>query len=117
MGRYDTDTTADGINIILAVCTRIAQSTDAITSDTVTMTHADGWAEDVLLCGINTGYHVYLDMGADGIQTDTTKFEFILDSTNFGSTARKWNIMATQIECDSLARWANPEFRIIFDLN
>lgn len=104
MGRYDTDAIAGNGNIIIAVCTRTALSTDAITSDTMKVTHADGWSEDVVFCGINTGYHIYLDMGADGIQTDTTKVEFILDSTNFGKTPRMWNIMATQIECNSLSR-------------
>jgi len=66
-------------------------------TDTLTLVHAGGRTEPTLLCGYNTGHHVYLDMAS----TDTMAFiRFRLDSTRFGTFNRIWNIKASQIECN-----------------
>ena len=53
------------------------------------------------LCGYNTGYHVYLEMGAVGTSPSTKAYiKFDLDSANWKSYNRRWNILASQIECD-----------------
>jgi len=74
-------------------------------TDYVSLVHSAGTTtreETTHLCGYNTGYHVYLDMGAVGTSPSTNAYiEFKLDSTNWASYARKWNVMASQIECDS----------------
>ena len=57
--------------------------------------------ETTHLCGYNTGYHVYLDMGAVGTYPPTQAYiEIKLDSDNWSSFNRRWNILASQIECD-----------------
>lgn len=53
------------------------------------------------LCGYNTGYHVYLEMGAVGTEPSTKAYiKFDLDTANWKSYNRRWNILASQIECD-----------------
>ena len=53
------------------------------------------------LCGYNTGYHVYLEMGAVGTEpTSKAYIKFDLDTANWKSYNRRWNILASQIECD-----------------
>jgi len=74
------------------------------TTDYVSLVHSAGTTtrtEPTHLCGYNTGYHVYLDMGAVGTSPSTKAYiEFKLDSANWASYNRKWNVMASQIECD-----------------
>ena len=49
------------------------------------------------ICGVNTGQHIYLDAGA---YSDTSAtFSAVLTGT---STARKWRILVSQIQCSSL---------------
>ena len=44
---------------------------------------------------------VYLDMGAVGTDPPTQAYiELKLDSDNWSSFSRRWNILASQIECD-----------------
>lgn len=70
-------------------------------TDMVTLGHGSGREESTTLCGYNSGQHVYLDLGTAGSTTTTDAFiKFRLDSTTFSSFNRKWNIKASQIECD-----------------
>lgn len=79
-------------------------SDSGTTTDYVTLTHSAGSTtrdETTHLCGYNPGYHVYLDMGATGSSPSSTAGITIkLDTTNWSSYKRKWNILASQIECD-----------------
>jgi len=79
-------------------------TTTAPATDYVSLVHSAGSTtrtETSHLCGYNTGYHVYLDMGAVGTSpTNNAYIEFKLDSTIWASYARKWNVMASQMECD-----------------
>jgi len=74
------------------------------TTDYVSLVHSTGSStrtETTALCGYNTGYHVYLEMGAVGTSPSTKAYiKFDLDSANWKSYNRRWNILASQIECD-----------------
>ena len=53
------------------------------------------------LCGYNTGYHVYLEMGAVGASPGSRAAIAIkLDTANWAAYSRRWSILASQIECD-----------------
>jgi len=47
-----------------------------------------------VICGMNTGQHIYMDMGAASTATATVAFTFA-----GASTTRMWEIKATQIPC------------------
>merc|ERR1712080_23425 len=53
-----------------------------------------------VICGINTGYHMYLDIG--GAEADTATLEFYLGQTG----TRSWNVKVSQIACT--ASWRAP---------
>jgi len=50
------------------------------------------------LCGYNPGHHVYIDMN-NPEDNDYGKMSIHLDSSHWGTFARSWNIMVSQIEC------------------
>jgi len=56
-----------------------------------------------VICGSNAGQHIYVEMGNSG-STDTAELTF---SFAGASTARTWEIKATQIPCG--ANWRQPE--------
>jgi len=53
------------------------------------------------ICGTNTGYHMYTEFGTSS--TDTVALTVTYGST---ATAKSWNILLSQIECD--ATWKAP---------
>lgn len=53
-----------------------------------------------VICGINSGYHMYLEMGT--LSTDTSTLSFYLGNTG----SRQWNIKVQQISCT--ANWRVP---------
>jgi len=55
------------------------------------------------ICGLNTGQHIYVEMGNSG-STDTATLAFAFAGA---STARTWEIKATQVPCG--ASWRQPE--------
>lgn len=67
-------------------------SSCTIASDSFTATGQTG-VNPPVICGINTGYHMYLEMGATS--TDTATLALYLGSTG----NRQWNIKITQISC------------------
>jgi len=79
-------------------------SDSGTTTDYVSLFHSAGSTtreETTHLCGLNTGYHVYLEMGAVGSSaTGQAYIEFKLDTTNWATFKRRWNLLASQIECD-----------------
>jgi len=54
------------------------------------------------ICGINTGYHMYVEMGT--LAADTATLSTYLGSGNTGT--RQWNVKITQITCT--APWRVP---------
>lgn len=50
------------------------------------------------LCGYNPGHHVYIDMN-NPEDNDYGKLNIHLDYSHWGTYARSWNIMVSQIEC------------------
>ena len=80
-------------------------SDSGTTTDYVTLVHSAGSTtreETSHLCGYNTGQHVYLDMGAVGTWPPTQAYiQIKMDSDNWSSYNRRWNILASQLECDS----------------
>jgi len=69
-------------------------STCTIASDSFTATGQTG-VNPPIICGINSGYHMYLEMGTTA--TDTATLALYLGSTG----SRQWNIKITQISCTS----------------
>lgn len=74
-------------------------STCTIASDSFTATGQTG-VNPPVICGINSGYHMYLETGTTS--TDTATLSFYLGSTG----SRQWNIKVTQISCT--ADWRVP---------
>jgi len=61
--------------------------------DSFIVTGTSGLSSPVI-CGINTGQHVYMDMGQDASNTATVRFTF-----SGAATTRQWDIKVTQIPC------------------
>ena len=80
-------------------------SDSGTTTDYVSLVHSAGSTtreETSHLCGHNTGQHVYLDMGAVGTwPTSQAYIKLKMDGDNWSGYNRRWNILASQIECDS----------------
>jgi len=68
----------------------------ASATDSLTVTGQTGRNPPVI-CGINTGYHMYVDMGT--ASTDTVKLDFYTIAGN-----KYWNTRVTQIPCDASYR-------------
>jgi len=71
-------------------------------TDYVTVEHADGnMRSGIHLCGHNTGHHVYLDMGTPSSSPGYAELKLFLDSTNYQTFSRTWNILASFIDCNT----------------
>jgi len=68
-------------------------------TDSFVATGTSGLSTPVI-CGKNTGQHIYMEMGNSG-STDTATLAFTFSGT---STIRTWEIKATQIPCGSSYR-------------
>lgn len=104
--RLDFDTLALGVATGPAVATTnygccgsgcfLPDGTTAGATDSLTVTGQTGINPPVI-CGINTGYHMYVDIGT--ASTDTAKIEFYTTAGN-----KNWNARVTQIPCDASYR-------------
>jgi len=63
-------------------------------TDTFTVTTSTGGTTYPVICGDNTGQHMYIDMGTGSSDTATLAFAFSGDSTT-----RNWDIKVAQIPC------------------
>merc|ERR1712066_396573 len=63
--------------------------------DSLVVSGTSGLSSPVI-CGMNTGQHVYMDMGGASTATATVAFTFA-----GASTTRMWEIKATQIPCSA----------------
>lgn len=70
-------------------------------TDIVTFTAGGGLASKFNLCGYNPGQHVYIDMGTPSASPNTVTMAMAFDATNWATYERQYNIMASQIECNS----------------
>ena len=61
--------------------------------DSFTVTGTSGLSSPTI-CGMNSGQHVYMDMGHDSTNSATVSFTF-----SGTSTTRQWDIKVTQIPC------------------
>lgn len=107
--RLDFDTLALGVATGPAVATTcfgccgsactsdcIANSAIATVTDSLTVAGQTG-VNPPVICGINTGYHMYVDMGT--ASTDTATIDFYTTTGN-----KYWNAKVTQIPCDASYR-------------
>lgn len=107
--RLDFDTLALGVATGPAVATTcfgccgsgctsdcIANSAIATVADSLTVAGQTG-SNPPVICGINTGYHMYVDMGT--ASTDTATIDFYTTTGN-----KYWNAKVTQIPCDASYR-------------
>jgi len=69
-------------------------------TDYVTFTPAGAKTNGLLLCGYNTGQHLYLDMGTSSASPSYATMTMALDATNWSTYNRKWRIMVSQIPCN-----------------
>jgi len=99
--RLDFDTLVQSMSSSNQGC---CGSTCIINSDSLTVTGDNSAMKGLpLICGTNTGYHMYVDLGADAI--DTSTLEFYSDTATAISN-RQWNVKVSQIECN--ANWRAP---------
>jgi hypothetical protein len=72
--------------------------------DTDTLTITTTTSQRVpIICGVNTGQHIYVDIGA--VATDSITLMFALSNTITTLTnSRSWDIAESQIECTNLNR-------------
>jgi len=86
--RLDFQTLELGQTASTGVCTDSVQAVLSIESAVTTSYPA--------VCGTSTGHHMYLDVGATAANTAT-----ITVSLAASSASAKWNILASQIECNT----------------
>jgi hypothetical protein len=86
-------------NLLGPVATDEADATNIACQDSFVVTTTSGVTTPTI-CGLNTGQHIYVDMGAASSDTATAKFTFLSTST----TGRTYEIKVTQIACSDINR-------------
>jgi len=76
-------------------------------TDYVSFTPAGNRQNGVHICGYNPGQHVYIDMGSPAADPATASMTMLFDSDNQADINRKFNIMVSQIECNT--NYAPPQ--------
>lgn len=79
------------------------QDTFKVTTNTGQISSATYGQSIPIICGTNTGQHVYIDIGT--VSTDTITLAFTFSTTT--STVRTWEIKVSQITCNNLNRPPN----------
>lgn len=74
------------------------EATGGLCVDSFVVTGTSGLSTPVI-CGLNTGEHIYIEMGATDASTATIDFTFA-----GASTIRNWEIKATQVSCFDRSR-------------
>jgi len=85
--------------LVVSTATGTAGSCSSIIGDSLTVAGQTG-SNPPVVCGINTGYHMYVDTGTAA--SDTVKLTFGLTATTGAS--RHWNVKVSQIECTASYR-------------
>jgi len=93
--RLDFETLA----LVVSTATGTAGSCSSTIGDSLTVAGQSG-SDPPVICGINTGYHMYVDTGT--ASADTVKLTFGLTATTGAS--RYWNVKVSQIECTAAYR-------------
>ena len=76
-----------------------ANANGGICVDSFAVSGTSGLSSPVI-CGSNTGQHIYMEMGTGASDTATLAFTFATSA----STTRAWEIKATQVPCSSNSR-------------
>jgi len=86
--RLDFQTLELGQTASTGACTDSIQATLSAESSVTTSYPA--------VCGVSTGHHMYLNLGTTASTTAT-----VTVSVASGSTSAKWNVLASQLECNT----------------
>jgi len=101
-----TDTTAANSNY--GCCGSSCATTTIVKAtytDSLTVAGQTG-SNPPTICGINTGYHMYVETGAEAADTTTIKFYLGSGYQSAVTGSRQWNIKVIQIACS--AAWRAP---------